>query len=366
MQEIKTAGGGLKMKLRELLEKSISYSASDLHICVGIPPVIRRNGELVYFEESILTSEDCEELVGELIREEMRDILEEKGQVDLSYALPGIARFRINIYRQMSTLAIAIRVIPTKIPDIDELGIPSIACKLAEKQRGLILITGPTGSGKSTTLASMINYINNNKRCHIITIEDPVEFIHTHNRSIINQREIGEDTSNYADALRATLREDPDVILIGEMRDQETIATALTAAETGHLVLSTLHTVGSAKTIDRIIDVFPPHQQTQVRSQLSTVLQGIISQQLIKKKNTVGRALATEVMVMTSAISNLIRENRIVQINTSIHTGFQYGMHSMDGNIAKLYKEGVIDYESAYKYSCDPDNFEKLAMMKTG
>jgi len=348
------------MDLDKLLEKTMEYEASDLHLCAGIPPVIRIQGDLVYMNEPVLTVNDCEEMSHQCLSSELKNVLNEKGQVDTAYALAEMGRFRINIFRQRSTLAIAARAIPMEIPKIENLGLPDIIYELAGKQRGLTLVTGPTGSGKSTTLAAMINYINSKRRCHIVTIEDPIEFLHKHNRSVINQREVGIDTCSYADALRAALREDPDVILIGEMRDQETIATALTAAETGHLVFSTLHTVGSAKTIDRIIDVFPPHQQSQVRNQLSTVLQGIISQQLLKKKNGKGRIVATEVMVLTPAISNLIREARIPQINTNIHTGMHFGMHSMDSCLARLYKEEKLEFNHACQFSIDMDNFKKL------
>lgn len=348
------------MDINVLLEKTLEYEASDLHLCVGIPPVIRIHGDLAYLNDEILTAGDCEEMAKQCLNNELGKVLKEKGQVDAAYALSDKARFRINVFRQRATLAIAARTIPMEVPKIDSLGLPGIVQELAGKQRGLTLVTGPTGSGKSTTLAAMIDLINSKRRCHIVTIEDPIEFLHKHNRSVINQREVGLDTSSYADALRAALREDPDVILIGEMRDQETIATALTAAETGHLVFSTLHTVGSAKTIDRIIDVFPPHQQSQVRNQLSTVLQGIISQQLLKKKGGKGRVVATEVMVLTPAISNLIRESRIPQINTNIHTGMSFGMHSMDSCLAGLYREGKVDFNQACQYSIDLENFKKL------
>ncbi len=348
------------MDLDKLLEKTVEYEASDLHLCTGIPPVIRIHGDLVYMNEPVLTVADCEGMARQCLNEEMTNVLDEKGQVDTAYSLSETGRFRVNVFRQRSTLAIAARTIPMEIPKLEDLGLPEIIPDLAWRQRGLVLVTGPTGSGKSTTLAAMINLINSKKRCHIVTIEDPIEFLHRHNRSVINQREIGIDTCSYAEALRAALREDPDIILIGEMRDPETVSTALTAAETGHLVFSTLHTVGSAKTIDRIIDVFPPHQQSQVRSQLSTVLQGIVSQQLLKRKNGKGRVVATEVMVMTPAISNLIREARIPQINTNIHTGLSFGMHSMDSCLAKLCREDRIEFGSACQHAIDPDNFKKL------
>jgi len=348
------------MVINDYLQKAVEMEASDLHICAGLPIVIRKFGSLFYIDDHILSQEDCRSLVEQILTKEQLKTFEEEGELDFAYMLPGIGRFRVNTFMQRGTCAIAIRVIATRVPKISELGLPDILYSLADRQRGLIIITGPTGSGKSTTLAAMIDHINSNKRCHIITIEDPIEYLHKHNKSVINQREVGSDTKSYNNALRAALREDPDVILIGEMRDLETISIALTAAETGHLVFSTLHTLGAAKTIDRIIDVFPPHQQGQVRSQLSTVLQGIVSQQLIKRADNTGRVVATEVMIVTPAISNMIRESRTLQINSSIHTGSEYGMHSMDACIASLYKQGIITYENACQYSIDPVAMKKL------
>lgn len=348
------------MDLNDLLTKTVNNGASDLHICAGVPPIIRIHGELMPLNEPILTPNDCVNLAKQCLSNRLYETFLETGEVDASYSLTGVSRFRINVFKQRGTCAIAFRPIPNEIPKIEDLGLPGLVYDLALKQRGIVLVTGPTGHGKSTTLAAMINYINSKRKCHIVTIEDPIEFLHKHNKSVINQREIGADTKSYHNALRAVLREDPDVILIGEMRDQETIATALTAAETGHLVLSTLHTIGSAKTIDRIIDVFPPHQQSQVRTQLSTVLMGIISQQLIGKVDGKGRVLATETMVWTPAISNLIRESRTHQINTCIQTGSQFGMYTMDSCLAELYKQELIDYESACQYSIDLDNLRKL------
>lgn len=352
------------MNINDYLKKAVEMEASDLHICAGLPVVIRKHGSLYFIDDHILTKEECMDLVKQILTESQFEFLEDEGEIDLAYMLSGVGRFRVNAFRQRGTYAIAIRVIATRVPKINELGLPEILYSLAEKQRGLILITGPTGSGKSTTLAAMIDHINSTRRCHIITIEDPIEYLHRHNKSVINQREIGADTKSYSKALRAALREDPDVILIGEMRDLETISIALTAAETGHLVLSTLHTLGAAKTIDRIIDVFPPHQQGQVRSQLSTVLQGIVSQQLIRKADNSGRVVATEVMIVTPAISNMIRESRTYQINSSIHTGAEYGMHSMDSCIASLYKRGIITYENACQYSMDPVAMKKLIALE--
>jgi twitching motility protein PilT len=351
------------MELNSILTKAVNSGASDLHVCAGVPPVIRLNGDLINLDEPILTPHDCVELAKQCLNSRLYEYFLDTGEVDSSYAIPGVARFRVNVFKQRGTCAIAFRTIPQEVPKIEDLGLPGLVYDLSMKQRGLILITGPTGHGKSTTLAAMLNYINSKRKCHIVTIEDPIEFLHRHNKSVINQREIGQDTKNYANSLRAVLREDPDVILIGEMRDQETISTALTAAETGHLVLSTLHTIGSAKTIDRIIDVFPPFQQAQVRTQLSTVLQGIISQQLIRRADDKGRVLATETMVWTPAIANLIRESRTHQINTCIQTGSQFGMYTMDTCLADLYKQELIDYESACQYSVDMDNLRKIISM---
>jgi twitching motility protein PilT len=348
------------MNLNEYLQQAVENEASDLHITTGLPVVIRRHGSLYFLDDYILKANDCQSAAEQCLTEQQRKILEDLGEIDLAYMLPGIGRFRVNAYRQRGTYSIAFRIISTKVPSLDQLGLPSILYDLAAKQRGLVLITGPTGSGKSTTLAGMINQINEERRCRIITIEDPIEYLYKHNKSMINQREIGADTKSYSNALRAALREDPDVILIGEMRDEETISIAITAAETGHLVFSTLHTLGAAKTVDRIIDVFSPHQQGQVRSQLSTVLQGIVSQQLIRKADNSGRVVATEVMIVTPAISNMIRESRTMQINSSIHTGSEFGMHSMDTCLASLVKQKVITFESACQYSIDPAALKKL------
>lgn len=348
------------MVLKELLEYAVEHKASDVHITVGIPVVLRINGELIYFGEQVLTAEDCEDLAQQCISPNYFKTLMLHGEIDTSYAIAGLARFRVNLFKQRGTISIAIRIISFEIPQIQNLGLPEIAYELASKPRGLVLVTGPTGSGKSTTLAAMIDYINSNKSRHIITIEDPIEYLHKHKKSVINQREVGMDTESYGKALRSVLREDPDVILIGEMRDLETISIALTAAETGHMVFSTLHTVGAAKSIDRVIDVFPPHQQPQVRNQLSTILQGILSQQLIVNADGRGRSVATEVMTLTAATANLIREAKTPQINSCIYNGAQYGMHSMDTSIARIYKTGKISYEAACQCAVDVDNLKKI------
>jgi len=297
------------MTLEQIIKAAYTNNASDIHITPGTPPVIRASGELLRFGKDKLMPDDTEALAKEIFAiSDYSKKFEENGEVDFSFALGEYGRFRANIYKQRGSVAIAIRLIPMEIPQLSTLGIPESVIKLSEKNRGLVLVTGPTGAGKSTTLAALVNLINEKRNCHIITLEDPIEYLHKHKTGIVNQREIGIDSHSFANALRAALREDPDVIMIGEMRDQETIATALTAAETGHLVFGTLHTMGAAKTIDRIVDMFPPEQQQQVRTQLSTVCEGIISQQLIKTIDGRKRVAALEVMVANPAIRNLIRE----------------------------------------------------------
>lgn len=350
------------ISLNELLKRTIDEQASDLHLTVGISPVIRVNGELVRVGEEKLTASDTKKYAKEIL-ENLFEKYEKRGEIDTSISIPSVGRFRVNIYKQRGSDALAIRAVSLKIPTINQLKLPPIIRELSEKRRGLILVTGPTGSGKSTTLASIINEINNTRSAHVITLEDPIEFLHKHNKAVINQREIGNDTLSYTDALRAALREDPDVILVGEMRDLETMATAITAAETGHLVLSTLHTIGAAKTIDRIIDVFPPHQQQQIKIQLSTVLQGVISQQLIPKYDGKGQVAAFEIMVLNSAIQNLIREGKTHQIQSLIQTGSRYGMKTMDISIVELYKNKLISYENALIYSIDKTMVKKMIEM---
>ena len=335
------------MDLVELLNLGMEKKASDIHITVGLPPTFRINGELIRLEASKLSPQDAKDLVYKVLDEKLIDTLEEKGEIDTSVSSPGVGRYRVNAYKQRGSYSMALRIIPLKIPTIEELKLPSIIKELSRLRRGLVLITGPTGSGKSTTLASMVDQINNERNCHILTLEDPIEYLHNHKNSMVNQREIGLDSQDFSNALRAALRQDPDVILVGEMRDLDTISIALTAAETGHLVLSTLHTVGAAKTIDRIIDVFPPHQQQQIKVQLSSVMQAVISQQLLPKLGTPGRIAAFEIMRTTSAIKNLIREGKIHQIDTAIQTGAQYEMQTMDNSLLELYRKGHISKESA-------------------
>ena len=343
------------MEISDLIKVGIKLKASDIHITVGVPPVFRINGILQNYGENIFTPKDTEYLVKEILSEDKFKILEEKGELDISFSSSGVGRFRINVFKQRGSFGMALRIIPLTIPTMDELGIPPIVKDLSMLPRGLILVTGPTGSGKSTTLASIVDLINHNKKYHILTLEDPIEYLHKHDKSIVNQREIGSDSLSFANALRAALRQDPDVILVGEMRDLETMSIALTAAETGHLVLSTLHTIGAASTIDRIIDVFPSYQQQQVRIQLSSVIQGIISQQLLPMIDGKGRIAAFEIMVATPAIRNLIREEKTHQIDTAIQTGSKYGMQTMDNSMLKLFNKGKISEETVLSQSVFPD-----------
>jgi len=347
------------MNLIELLSIGVEKNASDVHLTVGIPPTYRIDGALISLVERKLTAEDTLYLVKQALNETRMNKLDETGEIDFSYSIPSIGRFRVNAFKQRGSYAMVLRIIPLEIPLMDELGLPTILNDLSRLPRGLILVTGPTGSGKTTTLASIINKINSERRCHIITLEDPLEYLHKHKKSIVNQREVGSDTLNFANGLRGALREDPDVILVGEMRDLETISTAITAAETGHLVLSTLHTNGAAKTMDRIIDVFPPFQQQQIRVQLASVIEAVISQQLLLKASGTGRIGAYEVMVATPAIRNLIREGKNHQIDTSIQTGGALGMHTMDTSLINLYKRGEITKETAISQAYNIDEVRK-------
>ena len=343
----------------ELLQISKDRGASDLHITVGIPPKIRINGELVDLDYPRLVPADVELMVQPLLTERIKATFEEKGEADFAYAIPGLGRYRVNLFRQRGSHAIVIRLVGTVIPDAYELGIPKSVIELTEKKRGLVLVTGPTGSGKSTTLASLIDIINSNFNTHIITLEDPIEYLHNHKRAVVNQREIGLDTTSYSHALRAALREDPDVILVGEMRDLDTISIAITAAETGHLVFSTLHTTGAANTIDRIIDVFPPHQQQQIRIQLASVLEAIISQQLIPTQDNRTRVAAFEVLHASTSIKNLIREAKTHQIDSAIQTNKKFGMQTMDDAIYDLYLKRKINAEHAIQFAQDAATLER-------
>ncbi|HAZ91659.1 MAG TPA: type IV pili twitching motility protein PilT [Eubacterium sp.] len=345
--------------IEELLAVAKDNKASDIHITVGVPPKMRINGALVDMDYPRLTQEDTNEMLSKTLNTRLRETLLEKGEVDFSLSVNNVGRFRVNCFRQRGTLAAAFRLVTTRIPTPEELGIPESVVNLYKKKRGLVIVTGPTGSGKSTTLASVINKVNENLTSHIITLEDPIEYIHMHKKAMVNQREVGLDTNSYANALRAALREDPDVILVGEMRDLETISIAITAAETGHLVFSTLHTIGAASTIDRIIDVFPPHQQQQIRVQLSMVLESVISQQLVPTADKRGRVAAFEVMHGTVAIKNLIREGKTAQIQSHIQTSKGIGMKTMDDALYELYINGKIDSEQAIIFAQDQLALEK-------
>ena len=337
----------------ELLLAAKEHEASDVHISVGVPPKMRVNGVLLDMNYPRLFPEDTSAIIMPVLSEVQAEVLNKTGEIDFSYSIPKAGRYRVNAYKQRGTVSAAIRLVGTAIPKPNELGIPKSVVDLMNRQRGLVLVTGPTGSGKSTTLASILDQINETKEKHIITLEDPIEYLHSHKKAMVNQREIGTDSHSYASALRAALREDPDVILVGEMRDLETISIAITAAETGHLVFSTLHTTGAASTIDRVIDVFPPHQQQQIRVQLAMVLECVVSQQLIAKDRQKGRVAAFEVMHNTVAIKNLIRENKTYQINSMMQTSKKLGMQTMDDALYDLYMAGHISAEAALNYAQD-------------
>jgi twitching motility protein PilT len=342
--------------LYDMLKMMIEKNASDLHITTGSPPRLRVDGKLVNLDHPPLTPTDTKALCYSILTDAQKHKYEEHNELDLSFGVKGLSRFRSNIFMQRGAVAGAFRTIPFEIRGFKELGVPEIVNDLCKKPRGLILVTGPTGSGKSTTLAAMIDRINEERYDHIITIEDPIEYLHPHKKSLINQREVNADTVSFKSALRYVLRQDPDVVLIGEMRDLETIEAALTVSETGHLTLATLHTNSAVQTINRIIDVFPPHQQEQIRVQLSFVLEGIFAQQLIAKKSGIGRVLAVELLVPNPAIRNLIREDKIHQIYSMMQTGqSKYGMQTMNQSLYELYSKGFITYEDAIGRSAVPD-----------
>ena len=344
--------------IEEMLRVAKDAGASDLHVTVGVPPKMRVNGHLITMDFPRMMPADTEALLGEIMNERQREKYEEKGEHDMSFSIPALGRYRVNAYKQRGSAAVALRLVGTQVPEPETLGVPKSVVDLYQRKRGLVLVTGPTGSGKSTTLAAIIDKVNNNRECHVITLEDPIEYLHQHKKSMVNQREIGLDSQSYANALRAALREDPDVILVGEMRDFETISVAITAAETGHLVLSTLHTIGAASTVDRVIDVFPPHQQQQIRVQLANVLEAVVSQQLIPKADGSGRVPAFEVLHANHAVRNLIREGKSHQLMSVMQTNRKIGMITMDEAIQQLYYEGKIDREMAIQFAQDPDGME--------
>jgi len=357
------------LEIQEILQLVIDKGASDLHMKVGLPPIIRVSGKLQKTEFEALTKDECQRIVFSMLSGDQRKVLEQTYELDCSYGVSGLGRFRVNVYKDRGSYAAALRTIPFQVPQMEDLGLPPVVQKeLVHKPRGLVLVTGPTGSGKSSTLASMINWINENKSEHILTVEDPIEFLHRHKNSVISQRELGADTKSFANALRAALREDPDIILVGEMRDLETIQLALTAAETGHLVFGTLHTSSAAQTIDRVVDVFPTSQQQQVRVMLSNSLVAVMSQTLLPRvvaqagaaAVTKGRVLAMELMINTPAIANLIREAKTAQIYSSIQMGGNLGMQTLETALANLVKAGTVRYEDALFKTSKQEDFNRL------
>jgi twitching motility protein PilT len=351
----------MNIDFAKVLLEVLDRRASDLHIAAGAPPTIRARGRLVALEGyPTLTPTETRELVYSILSSDQRQRLETHWQVDFAYSIPGAARFRVNAYFQRGAINAAFRLIPSQITSLEELGLPPVVHEFAQKPRGFVLVTGPTGSGKSTTLASVIDEVNTTRDDHILTIEDPIEFLHSHKRCLVNQREVGTDAETFALGLRAALRQDPDVILVGEMRDLDTISTALTAAETGHLVFATLHTQDAPQTIDRVIDVFPPHQQQQVRVQLSVALQGIVTQQLLPTADGSGRCLACEVLIPTAAVRNLIREGKTHQIYSVMQTSASAGMQTMDASLASLVRAGTITRAMAESRSSTPAELQRL------
>ena len=350
-----------EINVNDLLRVVIDRGGSDLHMTAGTAPVIRLNGRLVRLNQyPALNSASIRQMVYSILTQRQRERFEEDLELDLSYSIPDTARFRVNIYQQKDSPGAAFRLIPMTINSLKDLGLPSQVEEFARMPRGLVLVTGPTGQGKTTTLASLIDMINSERDVHIVTIEDPIEFIHAHKRAVVNQREVGTDTQSFANALRHALRQDPDVILVGEMRDLETISIALTAAETGHLVFATLHTQDASQTVDRVIDVFPPHQQEQVRVQLAGALQGIMTQQLLPTRDGKARVPAVEVLFATPAIRNLIREGKTHQIPSMLQSGAGSGMQAMDQSLADLYKRGRISYEQAAERCHDVSILKQL------
>ncbi|MFA6392139.1 MAG: type IV pilus twitching motility protein PilT [Patescibacteria group bacterium] len=346
------------MKLTDLLLIAVNKRASDLHIAVGKPPILRIDGALAPIEDQEpITPENAQNIVFDILSDIQKERLIKDREIDVSYEIPDISRFRVNIHWEKGNIGLVARVVTSLTPTMEELEMPKVVYDLLDQKQGLILVTGPTGCGKSTSLAAMINYINTTRAANIITLEDPIEFIYKPKKSIIKQRQLGSDMLSFADALKHVLRQDPNVILVGEMRDLDTIAATITLAETGHLVLATLHTYSAAQTVDRIIDVFPPYQQSQVRLQLSMFLKGVISQQLVPKASK-GRVASREILINTPAISNLIRENKIAQIKTVIQTGVANGMKTMDQDLKRLYKEGLITDEIAKSYMTNPETLK--------
>ncbi|HEX2110630.1 MAG TPA: type IV pilus twitching motility protein PilT [Gaiellaceae bacterium] len=367
MESTHAANGGVRASIDDLLERMVAHGASDLHVTSGVEPTVRVDGRLVPLEGfGRLTGEDTQRLLYRMLSTEQQKHLEVNRQLDLAHAVPGLARFRANVYFQRHSVGAAFRLIPFELKTLEELGMPPALAELAERPRGLVLVTGPTGSGKSTTLAAMIDLINRNRADHIMTIEDPIEFLHRHKRCVVNQREIGPDATSFAEALRGALRQDPDVILLGEMRDLETIATALTAAETGHLVFATLHTQDAPSTVDRLIDVFPATQQAQVRVQIAATLQGVVTQTLLPRADGTGRVAAAEVLLPDDAVRNLIRQAKVEQIYSVMQTGGKRGMQTLEQSLADLVIRGIVTQEVALSRSSRPDQLVGLLQRGAG
>jgi len=380
-ERIPAFGGGVKssrvgmaqgvqagdLDIADVLRMMLRTGASDLHLTTGAPPIVRLDGQLAALPGmDVLKPDSLQRSLYSILTQKQREVFEEKLELDFSHALVGEARFRVNLYRQRDSVGGAFRVIPYEIKPLEALGIPPVVASFAQLARGLVLVTGPTGSGKSTTLASLVDTANRSRSSHIVTIEDPIEFLHRHKRSLVNQREVGADTHSFQNALRHVLRQDPDIILIGEMRDLETIQVALTAAETGHLVFATLHTQDAAQTIDRVIDVFPSGQQGQIRTQLATALQGVVCQTLLRRQDGPGRAVAAEVLVATPAIRNLIREGKTHQIYTALQAGASLGMQTMDQHLAELVKRSAVSYEAALELCHSVEEFRRLSGKQVG
>jgi twitching motility protein PilT len=350
------------LHVNELLERVVDLGGSDLHLTSGIQPSVRVHGELKPLTEfPEMNGSEIRRMIYAILTQKQRERFESELELDTSHAIPGVGRFRVNVFLQRDSMGAVMRVIPFEIVPLEKLGLPPAVAGLAEVPRGLVLVTGPTGSGKSTTLASLVDIINSQKPIHIMTVEDPIEFLHNHKRAVVNQREVGEDTNSFANALKHVLRQDPDVILVGEMRDLETISTALTAAETGHLVFATLHTQDAPQSVDRVIDVFPAHQQQQIRVQLAASLQGIVTQQLVPRPGGAGRAVAAEVLIATPAIRNLIREGKTHQIYSAMQAGGRFGMQTMDMSLGTLVQKGVIDLGTALERCANEEDLRRLA-----
>lgn len=354
----------MELMIEDLMEQLVEMGGSDMHIQAGAPVYFRINGKLGPINDEVLTPQECQRLIFSMLNNTQRKELEQNWELDCSYGVKGLARFRVNVYKERGCYASCLRALSSKIPNFEQLGLPDIVREMAERPRGMVLVTGQTGSGKTTTLAAILDLINRTRAEHILTVEDPIEYVFSNNKSLFHQRQRGEDTKSFANALKSALREDPDIILVGELRDLETISLAITAAETGHLVFGTLHTNSAAGTIDRMIDVFPAGQQAQIRAMVSNSLIGVFSQCLPKKKNPkpgeFGRVLAQEIMVITPAIANLIREAKAPQIYSAIQTGMKLGMQTMEQSLANYVKSGAISFEEAISKSSKPDELQRL------